>query len=851
MAPTDDAAPQLLHASPARRVWRRRGEPSEGDVVAKVFVSGARSEAERELAALRLAHGPGVVAAIDVVDDPTSRRPCLRTRHLDGLDLDQVVAAEGALPAAAACALLAPVAETLARLHGLRDAAAPRGLCHGDVKPKNLLRTATTTVLLDFEHARPIAATAVGDGPRGTAGFAAPEAATGGAPTPALDVFGLGRTLDWLLGGGVPGAVPRAPAVAALIADCTAATAAARPSAAEAARRLRELASALPSDPAEATLADWATGRCERPPAGDGAALADGDDRVAAWRRRHRLLQRRPHVLPPATALPTTPAALAAALARNAAALARLPRHTGLLAQRARLAAEVGHRIATAAADVAALQRQDEHDAALAWLDGLDAAARRQLHAPGGLRLPVGDDAGAPAFQTPLDLLRALRLRAVDGKQAVDDACARITDAERRLDLAGTEAAIDALAAERGGASPLVARQRDRLHRFGFYLDRIARALPTLARAGSLQDGAALGPVGAFVTAVRHGGGGGRDDDGGAAVGLRSALATIGSLADEFPHVAGAAPAHAALRAALAGLTDDAWELVAAAKQRLHAVPVPVRPLQLTLGRLDTLRLLEALVDRPDRPRSQLLDQIEALRVALDQARSTRDRLAQSAESAIARGHWTTGLFDMERALARIEPDGDAERGDAERLQERLQAARRRKQEIDAALRRNVELAARCAALLDDPRADGDARAQALADRRDCLLFLTMHAPQDRSELYRRDLRDVDAQLALARAAANAQRLDATRDPGERLRRARATADDLGSALAAGIGDGEAGARLARAHDEWRARLQRCQQDLADADRAAAAAQRRRALALVAAVAVAAAAVATAIWATN
>ena len=850
MAPTDDAAPQLLHASPARRVWRRRGAAGEGDVVDKVFVRGARVDAERELAALRLAHGPGVVEAVAVVDDPDARRPCLRTRHLDGVDLDQLVAAEGALPAATACALLVPVAETLARLHALRDPTAPRGLCHGDVKPKNLLRTATTTVLLDFEHARPIAATAIGGGPLGTAGFAAPEAATGGAPAPALDAFGLGATLDWLLGGGVPGAVPRAPAVAALVADCTAAPAAARPAAAEIARRLRALAAALPGDPAEAALADWATGRCERPPAGDGNAAADGDGRVAAWRRRHRLLQRRPQLLQPETALPATPAALATALARNAAALARLPRHAGLLAQRAQLAAEVGRRIASAAAEVAALQRQDEHDAALAWLDGLDAAVRRQIAAPGGLHAPSADDGAAAATSGPLDLLRALRLRAVDTKAAIDDVLARIRAAERRLDLAGAEAAIDELAAARGGASPLVARQRDRLHRFGFYLDRVARALPTLARAGSLPGGAALAPISAFVTAVRHGSGGG-DDDGAAAVGLRSALATLGSLADEFPHVDGAGAAHQTLRDALARLTDDTWELVAVAKQRLHAVPVPVRPLQLTLGRLDTLRVLEALVDRPDRPRSQLLDQIEALRVALDQARSTRDRLAQSAESAIARGHWTTGLFDMERAAARIDPGDEPDRGDADRLQERLQAARRRKQEIDAAMRRNVELAARCAALQDDPRADFDARQQALADRRDCLLFLTMHVPEDRSELYRRDLRDVDVQLALARAAASAQRLDATHDPGERLRRARATAEELATALAEGLGDGDLGARLARAHADWRARVQRGEQDVGAAARAAAAARRRRAGALFLALAAAAAATAAALWATG
>jgi hypothetical protein len=841
MAPTDDAAPQLLHAAPARLVWRRRGAPGEGDVVAKVFVRGSRVDAERELAALQLARGPGVIEALDVVDDAAARRPCLRTRHLDGVDLDAFVAAEGALPAATACALLAPVAATLARLHGLRDPAAPGGLCHGDVKPKNLLRTATTTVLLDFEHARPIGAGALGDGPRGTAGFAAPEAAAGAAPAAALDVYGLGATLDWLLGGGVPGAVPRAPAVAILVAACTATDAAMRPAAAEVASRLRELAAALPADPAEATLADWTSGRCERAPADTEAAAAEA--RIAPWRRRQRLVQRRPHLLQPSPTLPATPTALAAAFAANAAALRRMPRHAGLLAHRGGLANAIARRLATAAADVAALQRQDEHDAALAWLDGLERAVQLALAAPGGLRrVAAADDGAAAAAGAPLDLLRALRLRAADTKAAIDDALARIVDAERRLDLAGAEAAIDAMAAERGGASPLVARQRDRLHRFGFYLDRVARALPTLARIEALPGGEALGAVAAFVTAVRHGGGG-RDDDGGAAVGLRSALATIGSLADEFPHLAGAGPAHAALRAALARLTDDAWDLVAAARQRLQAVPVPVRPLQLTLGRLDTLRLLEALVDRPDRPRSQLLDQIEALRVALDQARSARDRLAQSAESAIARGHWTTGLFDMERAVARIEPGDDAERGDAARLQERLASARRRKQEIDAAMRRNVDLAARCAALADDPTADARSRQQALADRRDCLLFLTMHVPQDRSELYRRDLREVDVQLALARADDAEAQFAGAATSEDRARRARAAAEELADAIAALAADGEPPGRLLRAQEHWRAVAAQCQRAIDD-ERTLLQHQRRRRWLAAALVLVAAAAAA-------
>lgn len=200
MAAADDL--RLLHASPARMVWLRPGRDGESAVVRKVFVQGARADAEREHALAELCRGPGVVRSLGVVDDAASGRPCLQTVAEDGRDLAQVVAAEGALPAATACALLAPIADALARVHGLAVAAAPHGVCHGDVKPRNLLRTAATTLLLDFEHAAPIGG---GDhAVRGTLGFAAPEALAGGAPAAALDVYGLGATLYHLLAGRTP-----------------------------------------------------------------------------------------------------------------------------------------------------------------------------------------------------------------------------------------------------------------------------------------------------------------------------------------------------------------------------------------------------------------------------------------------------------------------------------------------------------------------------------------------------------------------------------------------------------------------------------------------------------------------
>ena len=250
-----------------------------------------------------------------------------------------------------------------------------------------------------------------------------------------------------------------------------------------------------------------------------------------------------------------------------------------------------------------------------------------------------------------------------------------------------------------------------------------------------------------------------RESSGRGSVGLRSLQLTLASVVDEFPHLGQVPPALTALSNALTHLTDESWQQLSDAEQRLRIVPVPVRPLQLALGRLDTFRILEAFVDRPERPRSELLDGLERLRLGLEQARSARDRLAENAEHALARGHWTTGLFDMERAVERLNPADDSERVEAERLRERLQAARRTKQEIETAVHRNVQLTARYAALEDDPLSTADARLRALQERRDCLMFLGLHMPNDRVELYRKDLRGVEALIATERAA-DAERRD-------------------------------------------------------------------------------------------
>lgn len=846
-APTTSAE-RVLHCSPARTVLARTEAATGETVVAKIYVSGAMADAEREFAWGHLARGAGTVTYLAVHLDAASNRPCVTTRHEEGTDLDRLVAEQGALPAASACALLAPVAATLARLHTLRSPEAPAGLCHGDVKPKNLLRTAHTTLLLDFEHALPIA----GPGSTtamtfGTSAFAAPEAARGAAPSAALDVHALGATLAWLLAGG-GSAVPQDPRVEALVAACTHADPARRPRAAEVAEQLAHLAAALPVAAGEAVLADWTTGTLRAEPPG----ADDRDPRVRPWRRRRRLLARRPTLLTPPQSVPVEPGPLLTALTATGAVLDRFPRCASVLRWRRELQKAAGQLLGHAAPHTAAQTRLEAFAAAAAWLDQLERLARTALPLPGGVTIPCDEGTGPGLLQRdPLAMLQRLRAQVEAAHAGLRDEVERVAIAERQLDLRGAEAAVDEMAARHGGTSPTASRQRDRLHRLAFYLGRAARAESNVERVASLWDATALQPLTSFVAAavaaaVRTT----RGDGPASTVGLRSLQLTLANLAEEFPHLPQVGPAFDALTQALAHLTDQAWQLLAAARQDLQSIPVPVRPLQLTLGRLDTFRVLEAFLDRPDRPRSQLLDQIESLRLALEQARATRDRLAESAESAMARGHWTTGLFDMERAVAGLEPVDDREVAEATRLQERLQEARRRKQEVESTVRRNVDLTTLYGTLQDDPTSSFASRLHVLEERRDCLLFLTMHVPAERGMLYHRDLRDVDTQIAVERAALAEHQLDGTVDAAERLRIARTASEQLSESLARGDQDRDPPGRVVRLLEHWRTVTAHCQRavDQLQAERAMRLRQRRHVwLVAVAAIVATTAAVAFAV----
>lgn len=805
-----------LHCSPARTVWLRRGADGADAAsrIEKVYVSGSMDEAERECAMGRLAAGDGVVVYEGTATEQVSNRPSVLLRFAPGDNLDTVVAARGSLPAADALAIVRSLATTLDRLHNLRTRELPAGLCHTDIKPQNVLVTSTsgdpTTLLLDFEHACAIGTRRKASFTGGTSAYSAPEAHQGKPPTAAFDVFGLGATLAFLLDGGTVRHVPRHPDVDALVLACCAPEAADRPTANEVAERSARLIQVLRDDPAEQNLGDWASGRCANDP------IDRDDPRSALWSQRRRLLDRLPKLLGKPSSLPSEPDDLQHELDVVMRVLARFPRNEVALGRRAELLQAIRSLLQSAAATVRQRNKAEQFDDALRWLRTAEALTTTATSIAGGLaaisRLEPGEAPGA-LQRAPIEFLQLLVDQTRSAHDELQHRANEVSAAEQALDLSLAEQRIDAMAADYGGTSKTVAERRDQLHRLSFYLDRIARSEAKVEHVGPLWDPVALEPLQQLVAAAAKAleTRARREGSGSGSVGLRSLQVTLTNIADEFPHLEQVQPALSVLTQALSHLTDQAWQQLSDAEQRLTVVPVPVRPLNIALGRLDTFRMLEAFIDREDRPRTELLDGIDRLRIGLEQARSARDRLAENAEHALARGHWTTGLFDMERAVERLNPGDEAERAEADRLRERLQAARRTKQEIETAVRRNVELSASYTALEDDALSTFESRIKTLQERRDCLMFLGLHVPNDRKDLYRKDLRAVETQLAIERAADAERRLDAEVDPVQRLRLARSTIESLGATGTSSDAGIEQSGRLVRLQEHWRTVGAQCQ----------------------------------------
>ncbi|MFJ3906460.1 protein kinase [Streptomyces sp. NPDC090025] len=144
----------------------------------------------REVAAARRVGGFHTAPVVDA--DPDARPAWLVTAYVPGPTLRTVLDELGALPLPTLTVLAAGLAEALEAIHRA-------GVIHRDLKPANIVVAEDGPRVIDFGIARALdgadpALTQAGF-QVGTPGFLAPEQLTGGAVTPAVDMFALGVVL--------------------------------------------------------------------------------------------------------------------------------------------------------------------------------------------------------------------------------------------------------------------------------------------------------------------------------------------------------------------------------------------------------------------------------------------------------------------------------------------------------------------------------------------------------------------------------------------------------------------------------------------------------------------------------
>jgi serine/threonine-protein kinase len=189
-------------------VWRAHDEVLRRPVAVKLlsarfladWASRQRIRAEAQAVA-RLAH-PHVAGVYDYGEserDDLERVPYVVMELLTGPSLAHVLAS-GPPPVPTALRICAEVASALAAAH-------EQGIVHRDVKPANVMLTATGAKVVDFG-----VAAAIGDLSEhhpdavmyGTPAYLAPERLDGGPVVPGTDVYGLGLLLFRVLTGAMP-----------------------------------------------------------------------------------------------------------------------------------------------------------------------------------------------------------------------------------------------------------------------------------------------------------------------------------------------------------------------------------------------------------------------------------------------------------------------------------------------------------------------------------------------------------------------------------------------------------------------------------------------------------------------
>lgn len=838
MDPTGSPLPprgRLFACSPDRTLVRSTDPVTGEPILFKIYETGSLEQARAEAAWSRRLSIAGLARVRRVSTDPWTGRPCVVMDFHEGVDLEQHLALHGPLSPADAAHVVQETARTLAAMHAA-------GVVHRDVKPANVLLTRPPdsagdgawrgVLLADLEHAVPIGSRPGGGGfTGGTRGFAPPEAEQGAAPSPAFDVYGLGTLLFAALTSWPPFAArldllagfPRA--LRELAADCLCPDPRARPGAEEVATRLEEFLAARSAgdealDRALAAIQALDLAEAARRLEAAGAARASprGREIAALLSRRERLARRLTPWTTPAwpERSPERAAFLAELCPVLAAALRRFPRHPEALALRRRVHAETRRVVRDTGPAVRGLVRAARFEEARSLVTAAERALKAESVFPAAPPSHSEDADGGPlpplACRDPRRFLESVRARLEESARTHAELLERLSRAEADLDVQAAERILAHAAEVYTGASEVVAGLKDRLHRLRFYLERVARAEHAIRALREELEAARievdLEPLERLWQRCRTRTDMGAGGESGSETGGRRTAGnlhrTLLDLVADFPAAKGpVGAAIEALQAAMAALTDLVVELLEDARRKLAAVPVPIRPLQGIVSRVDGFLLLDVLVDRPSHGKAEILDLLESVRLRLEQERETRDRIARGAVEAMESGHITTALFDMTRAVRHYAAEAEPET--QERLREQLEEARRRKELVDEAAARNMELAARYAQMQDDPEVGFAARNGVLQERSQVLRTLCRHVHGERRELYASDLREVKVAILRELSDHATRELDRRRDPAERVRIARETVTAMEREIQAGAGPPPARAEHILEH--WRHEL--------------------------------------------
>ncbi|MHC4814231.1 MAG: protein kinase domain-containing protein [Planctomycetota bacterium] len=870
----------LVGCSRERTLVARRGET--GDVcLVKIFEQGSLQEARQEAELARGLARPGLVQYRQATQDPVTGKPCVVMEFCNGEDLARYVSTRGPLAATAAAQITLEVARVLLGMHQQPLPQAPHGVIHRDMKPGNVLLTMPLSAndegprvtIIDLEHAVARLAPARSAEPPssvgfrgGTHGYAPPEAYLGLHPDPAFDVFGLGATLHFMLTGAnafrghdaatlsqaVRANVRRvkrlsglSPALRSLVDECLAADATARPTMAAVVTRLEQLLAARrPTDKeldrvwklaraAEFTAAEHLLDRV------DAAETAEtvGDQRralrqlIARLARLHASSGGMPRC---ESALSTEPAdvqstaeQIARTLPRLIAFLERFPTHEDARTSCLALQAATHRLLEVVPPRVNELKQHAAFDDASHLLEMTMTAVRAALRMPGPIPTTVAKTQGhlpSPLYRDPLRFLQRNLESVANVRRAHQKLLARLAQSEARLDLRQAGQVLTEVGAIYTGASSVTAELKDRLHHLDYYLANIARSRPQLRELAEELDLVDLPQrievVEDFQQLCAQ-----RTVVGQQESGVRGKTSchglhrTLQDMCREFPHTEKAArPAMDALASAMQALTSMAWDLIEASREKLDATPLPIRPVQSLVNKLDRLRLLRSFVDQQDRSRADL-------------ARAARDQLARGAQESEQKGHLTTALYDMARAVDSFsaDVDSDDEGPSIEQLRQQYEELKHKKERLEQAAVDNHRLAAWYAELQDRSDSSFTDRVQALEQRTEVLELLLANVDEERGASYAADLREVQVHLVQEHANDGERRLAEATTEGARLEAAETTLTRLRhEALAAGPGAG--GGRVGRILDHWGSHVERARQALRekrDADRGAASVTRR------------------------